>query len=138
MKAADSLSHHRRKHRGSTGKVASSVTVHNSLPFGGTSDQKLAPTSGVAPSMGSTYFRILLSSSPHNQSSFSHKSFSITLTPVAVVHYPSMTQTDYDIVSESHVEVLSDSNASFPDFHEVDNAVNNSHLPMATSVESLE
>jgi hypothetical protein len=46
-----------------------------------------------------------------------------------------MTWTVYDIVSESRVEVLSDSNSSFPDFHEVDKAVKNSHLPMAASLD---
>ena len=46
-----------------------------------------------------------------------------------------MTWTDYDVVSESCVEVLSDSNSSFPDFHEVDKAVKNSHLPMAASLD---
>jgi len=135
INAADSLSHHRRKHRGSSGKVASSVTVHDSLPFDGTSDHKLAPTLGVAPSTGPTYFSVPMSPSSHHQSSFSHNSSSITLTPVAVVCYPSMTWTVYDIVSESRVEVLSDSNSSFPDFHEVDKAVKNSHLPMAASLD---
>ncbi len=70
INAADSLSHHHWKHCGSSGKVASSVTVHDSLPFDGTSDHKLAPKLGVAPSMGPAYFSVPMSPSSHHQSSF--------------------------------------------------------------------
>jgi hypothetical protein len=118
INAADSLSHHHRKHHGSISKVATSVTGHDSLPLDGTSDHQLAPTLGMAPSMGSTYFSVPFTPSSHHLSFFSHNSSSITLTPVALVYHPSMTRTDCDIVSESHVEVLSDGNASFPDFHD--------------------